>query len=144
MLHSYSCFLFHECKEEGGRVLKKSFPCKNWKQVLFGESSNDLAHPGEADMVIWSCTLQMKGRWESNINVRFLIMYSQKWNCAGSLFPKQNYIWFSVCRFLHSYICERFIYFQDRSVYSAAGKYVDRSWEIAHRHMNVEIATEAL
>jgi hypothetical protein len=30
---------------------------------------------------------------------------------------------------LHSYICERFIYFQDRSAYSAAGKYVDRFWE---------------
>jgi hypothetical protein len=43
------------------------------------------------------------------------------------------------------YICERFIYFQDRSAYSAAGKYVDRSWEyiIAHRCMNVEIGTEA-
>jgi hypothetical protein len=31
--------------------------------------------------------------------------------------------------FLHSYICERFIYFQDRSVYFSAAKYVDRSWE---------------
>ncbi len=25
--------------------------------------------------------LQMKGRWESNINVWFPFMYSQKWNC---------------------------------------------------------------
>jgi hypothetical protein len=51
----------------------------------------------------------------------------------------------SVSQFLHSYICERFIYFQDRSAYSAAGKYVGRSWEyiIAHSHMNVEIGTEA-
>ncbi len=31
----------------------------------------------------------------------------------------------------HSWVCERFIYIysQDRSAYSAAGKYVDRSWE---------------
>ena len=28
---------------------------------------------------------------------------------------------------LHSYICERFIYFQNRSVYFAAAKYVDQS-----------------
>jgi hypothetical protein len=35
----------------------------------------------------------------------------------------------SVSQFLHSYICERFIYFQDWSAYSAARKYVDRSWE---------------
>ncbi len=27
------------------------------------------------------CTLQMKGQWESNINVWFPVMYSQKWNC---------------------------------------------------------------
>ncbi len=26
--------------------------------------------------------LQMKGRWESNINVWFPFMYSQKWNCS--------------------------------------------------------------
>jgi hypothetical protein len=38
-----------------------------------------------------------------------------------------------------------FIYSLDWSAYSAAGKYVDRSWEylIAHRHMDVEIGTEA-
>jgi hypothetical protein len=52
----------------------------------------------------------------------------------------------SVFQFLHSYICEKFIYFQDRSAYSAAGKYVDQSWEYTNRsqtHMNVEIGTEA-
>ena len=34
----------------------------------------------------------------------------------------------------------------NRSAYSAAGKYVDRSWEyiIAHRHMSVEIGTKAV
>ncbi len=30
-------------------------------------------------------------QWESKINVWFRFMYSQKWNCAASLFPKQNY-----------------------------------------------------
>ncbi len=68
----------------------------------------------------------MKGQWESNINVWFLFLYSQIWNCYF-----QNRI--IMFQFLHSYICERFIYFQDRSAYSAAGQnlyvYVDRSWE---------------
>ena len=36
-------------------------------------------------------TLQMKSWWQSNINVWFLFMYSQKWNCAASLFPRENY-----------------------------------------------------
>jgi hypothetical protein len=31
--------------------------------------------------------------------------------------------------FLHSYICERFKYFQDPSAYSTAGKYVEQYWE---------------
>jgi len=37
-------------------------------------------------------TLQIKGWWESNINVWIPLMYSQKWNCADFLFPKQNYV----------------------------------------------------
>ncbi len=43
-----------------------------------------------ASTVFWD-TLQMKGHWESNINVWFWFMYFQKWNCGTSLFPKQNY-----------------------------------------------------
>ncbi len=35
----------------------------------------------------------------------------------------------SVSQFLHSCICERFIYSHDRSAYFAAAKYVERSWE---------------
>ncbi len=36
-------------------------------------------------------TLKRKGQWESNMNVWFRSMYSQKWNCAFSLLPKHNY-----------------------------------------------------
>ncbi len=45
------------------------------------------------------------------------------------LFPKQNYNVLSpqFPQLLHSYICERFIYFQDRSANSVERKYVDRS-----------------
>jgi hypothetical protein len=51
-------------------------------------------------------------------------------------------------QFPHSCVCERYIYSHDRSTYCATGKYVDRSWEYinhsqSHRHMNVEIGTEA-
>ncbi len=36
-------------------------------------------------------------------------------------------------QFPHSCVCERFIFSHDRSAYSAAGKYVDRSWEYINR-----------
>ncbi len=47
-------------------------------------------------------------------------------------------------QFLHSCICERFIYFQDRSVFLVSAKSADRSWHvyIAHRYMNVEIGRQ--
>ncbi len=35
--------------------------------------------------------------------------------------------------FPHSCVCERFIYSHDQSAYSAAGKYVDQSWEYINR-----------
>jgi hypothetical protein len=39
---------------------------------------------------------------------------------------------------IYTGICERFIYFQDRSVYFAAAKYVDRSWEYINRSQTHE------
>ncbi len=57
-------------------------------------------------------TLQMKGWWESNIKVWFPFMYSQKLNCYF-----QNIIIMFCLQIptIIQYICERFIYFQDRS-----------------------------
>ncbi len=77
---------------------------------------------------VWQGTLQMKDRWESNINVWFPFMYSLKWNCYV-----QNRIIMFCLQFLYSYITERFIYFQDRSAYSAVGKYVDWPWKYINR-----------
>jgi hypothetical protein len=74
-----------------------------------------------------------KARWESNINVLFTFMYFQKWNCY---FQNRTIMFF--LRDLHSYICERFIYFQVQSAFSATGKYVDRSWEYINRSQSHE------
>ncbi len=41
-------------------------------------------------------------------------------------------------QFPHSCVCERFIYFHNRSAYSAAGKYVDRLWEYINRSQTHE------
>ena len=49
--------------------------------------------------------------------------YSQKRNCTASVQFTQSFVCF----------CERLIYFQVRSTYSAAGKYVDRSWQYINR-----------
>ncbi len=54
-------------------------------------------------------TLQMKGWWESNINVCFLFMYSQKLNCAASLFPKHNYNLLSPNSYTHISVRDLYI-----------------------------------
>ncbi len=69
-----------------------SVPC--FFSVLFSSSYSllELCHPSA--IYLYAClypALQMKGRWESNINVLCRFMYSQKWNCSALLFPKQNY-----------------------------------------------------
>ncbi len=80
-------------------------------------------------------TLQMKGRWESNINVysHLCIPRNETVTCIS-----KRELYFSVSQFLHSYICKRFIHFLDRSDYSAAGKYVDRFWEYINRSQTHE------
>ncbi len=50
--------------------------------------------------------------------------------------------WVPPSQFSHSCVCEWFMYSQDWSAYSAAGKYVDRFWEYINR-AHVEIGTEA-
>ncbi len=76
--------------------------------------------------------LQMKGWWESNINVRFPFMYSQKWNCASSLFPKQNYNVLSPNSYTHIPVRDLYISRISLSILLQQ-KYVDWSWEYINR-----------
>ncbi len=85
----------------------------------------------------------MKGRWESNINVWFLFMYSQKWNCYFQhriimfclLVPTLIYLWEiyiflgSVCQFCCREICGLIL-----RIYKL----------LTDTCMNVEIGTEAM
>ncbi len=66
----------------------------------------------------------MKGRWESNINVWFPFMYSQKWNCAASVFPKHNYNVLSPNSCTHLSVRDLYTAFPG-SVLSI----LDRSWD---------------
>ncbi len=86
-----NCSQTHECGNwDWGRAVprkgihKWDFPCSVFHQADYGNA------------------LQMKGRWESNINVWFQFMYFQKWNCMASLFPEQN-----LCRAcMHSFFID--------------------------------------
>ncbi len=61
-------------------------------------------------------TLQMKGPWEPNTNVWFPFMYSYKWNC----YFQNRIIMFCFLVPTFIYLWEIYIYFLDRSAYSAA------------------------
>ncbi len=62
-----------------------------------------------------------EGPWESNINVWFPFMHSQKWNC----YFQNRIIMLCLPQCLHSYISVRDLYIsKDRSSYSSAGRYV--------------------
>ncbi len=59
---------------------------------------------------------------------------------------KKNKLFYSMLLYFHIHVSERIIYSYDRSVYSFAGKNVDRSWKYIYRsrtHLNEEIGTEA-
>ncbi len=114
-------YIFRKSTENQRGVFDRPPLKSHFRSGLFIQSLlASIAHRGNG-----SHSLQRKGRWESNINVWFPFMYSQKWNC----YFQNTDIMFSLSVPIHSYTCERFTYFQDRSAYSAAGKYGDRSWE---------------
>jgi hypothetical protein len=97
--------------------------------------------------VLWRCTL---------CDVYVLKIYVlELLSCVQLCFVKLRHVTFTLCcftlcsnitvrpqsQFLHSCFCERFIYSHHRSVYFAAGKYVDRSWEYINRSQTHECVT---
>ena len=65
-------------------------------------------------------------------------MYSQKWNCAASLFPKRNYNVLSPNSYTHISVRDLYIFPRIGSVYFAAAQYVDRSCEYINRSQTHE------
>ncbi len=60
----------------------------------------------------------MKGGGESNINLWWRFLYFQKWNCAASLSPKQNYnVVLPISTFMYLWPIYIFPGWQDRSAY---------------------------
>ncbi len=71
--------------------------------------------------------------------------YSQKKDCAASVPQRKSHLCIPrkliaqpQSQFPHSCVCERFICSQDRSAFSATGKYVDRFWEYINRSQTHE------
>ncbi len=54
------------------------------------------------------------------------------------LFPKQNYNVLSPSSYTLISVRDIYMCFQERSAYSAAGKYVDQSWEYINRSQTDE------
>ncbi len=84
-----------KCCDEKKTKKNKNFPSfgvfwfvqqLHWGNFLFLKRGDRPQNPLFLYIGLTITPLQMKGRWESNINV-----YSQKWNYAASLFPKENY-----------------------------------------------------
>ncbi len=78
---------------------------------------------------------------------RFLCLLRLKFTCDWNVTTVLEQLQYVHCKielycfvsqFLRSYICERFIYFQNWSVYFAAAKYVGRSWKYINRSQTHE------
>ncbi len=90
-------------------------------------------------MVIYFLTLQIKARWESNINAWFPFMYSQKGNCAASLFPKQNCNVLSPNSYTHISVRDLYISRIGLCLFCCSQICgVDRSWEYINRSQTHE------
>ncbi len=129
-----------ESKERSGQFLL--LRCLVFPILLFRNGAARL----EQSQFFWRggpvsevATLQMKCRWESNINVWFRFVYSQKWNCIASLFPKQNYNVLSPKFHIHVFVSDHWFIFPRIGL-----PILLQTWQtFPHRYMNVGIGNKA-
>ncbi len=85
-----------------------------------------------------SSALQIKGR----VRIQYICLvpihvFPEMKQCCP-IFPKQNYNDLSLSSYTHISVRDLYTYFQDRSVYFSAAKYVDRSWDWINRSQTHE------
>jgi hypothetical protein len=85
---------------------------------------------------------KMMGWWESNINVWFPFIYSQKWNCAASGFLNVQNV--QSANYTLTYVRDLYIYKKRicLSILLQPNMWTDHG-KIAHRQMKEEIGTDA-
>jgi hypothetical protein len=79
------------------------------------------------------------GTWTALRKGKQKCMYTAKTQCrkCETNIPRKGTVR-PQSQFPHACVCEQFIYSHDRSAYSAAGKYVNRSWEYINRSQTHE------
>ncbi len=112
---------------EYSRLEMATLSCVHSELILF---SDQLAAGGS------ECPLPTPFHSPDPIHLRYIYVFPEMKLC--SLPISNTELQCFVSQFLNSYICERFIYFHNRSVYFAAAKYVDRSWEYINRSQTHE------
>ncbi len=83
-------------------------------------------------------------KWrESNKNVWFPFMYSQKWNCVASFFPQQNYNVLSPNFYTHISVRDLYISRIGLSILLQPNMWTNpENTKIYYRQLNVEFGTE--
>ncbi len=111
MLHSYSCFYFMGARKKVALYSKSPFRVKIGSKFLLANLLMILPNPRRRT---GSCTLQMKGRWESNMSGSHLCTAFPEGklctvHCASSLFPNRI-IMFCFLIPTHIYLWEIYIF----------------------------------
>ncbi len=83
-------------------------------------------------------SLQMKGRWESKCLVPIYVFPEMKLYRVQPRYFHNRIIMFCLPIPTSIYLWDIYIDIHDRSVYFAAAKYVDRSWEYIYRSQTHE------